>query len=742
MLRQLHSLPGLIAALFLLVLAISGAILSANPALERLAATVPVAGQISVAELAGRVARHYPGAEQIQRTPSGSVIVYYSNAGQPGVDLIEPLSGQRIATHNNSGFSRWIKLLHRSLLLDTPGRAVTGIAAIFMLILTVSGAVLLARRLGGWRNLMRPLRGTLNQRWHAQVGRFVVLGLLLSSLTGIYMSATTFDFISDGKQNEPDFPASVAGGPAAPVTSLPALQVIDLNDLRELVYPRPGDPADVYSLRTAQGDGYVDQVTGELLSYRAYDSMHDTYALIYQLHTGEGLWWLGLLLGLCALGVPLMSVTGVLIWWQRRLDRPRITNNSGAQVADSVILVGSENNSTWGFASALHDALTQVGHVVHTAPMNQLAPQYRSAERVFILSSTYGDGVAPASANQFMSRLTSMNCKSAQTPKPVFAVLGFGDRQFPQFCQFAKDIDTALLAQGWQHLMAFDTIDRQSEQEFARWGNALSLAIGQEIKLAYVPRRPPTFALQLVERIDYGLQVNAPTSVLRFAAVPEGKRFQRFFGKSGLPHFDAGDLVGILPPSNAAPRFYSLASGSNDGILEICVRKHPGGLCSVFLHELQPGARINAFILPNPYFRPASGRAPVILIGAGTGIGPLAGFIRNNTGHHPMYLYWGGRDPASDFLYEPELHGYLADHRLTQLHAAFSRVNDRAYVQDSISDDAVQLRYLIAQGGQVLICGSRAMAKNVMEMLDQVLAPLGLNVQTLKAEGRYREDVY
>jgi sulfite reductase (NADPH) flavoprotein alpha-component len=93
-------------------------------------------------------------------------------------------------------------------------------------------------------------------------------------------------------------------------------------------------------------------------------------------------------------------------------------------------------------------------------------------------------------------------------------------------------------------------------------------------------------------------------------------------------------------------------------------------------------------------------------------------------------------------LYEPELRGYLADHRLTQLHTAFSRVKDRAYVQDSISGDADQIRHLITQGGQVLICGSRAMANSVAEVLDQVLEPLSLNVQTLKADGRYREDVY
>lgn len=36
MLRQLHALPGLIAALLVMVLAISGAILSVNPALEQI----------------------------------------------------------------------------------------------------------------------------------------------------------------------------------------------------------------------------------------------------------------------------------------------------------------------------------------------------------------------------------------------------------------------------------------------------------------------------------------------------------------------------------------------------------------------------------------------------------------------------------------------------------------------------------------------------------------------------------
>ena len=739
--RKLHSLLGLWVAVLAVVLALSGAILSLDPALERQSNTLAANGQTSVAVLAGRVAQHYPGVEQIQRTPSGSVIVYYRRDGQTGVDHVDPQTGQGIAPHTGSPLPRWMKKLHRSWLLDTPGRVVSGLTALAMLVLSVTGTVLLVRRVGGWRHLADPLRGNLVQRWHTQVGRVVVLGLLLSALTGVYLSAATFALVPDGMQDDPDFPSAVSGGPAAPVTALPALVATDLNHLRELVYPNPGDLSDVYSLATDQGEGYVDQSTGELLSYLPHGGFRQTYELIYQLHTGEGLWWLGLLLGVCALSVPVLSATGALTWWDRRQSMPRIVDNSTANAADTVILVGSENNSTWGFANTLHEALHKTGLRVHTTAMNQLATEDPQAERFFILTATYGDGDAPSSANQFLARLGQLKSPS----KATFAVLGFGDRQFPQFCKFAYDVEAALLAKGWQRLMDIDTIDRQSGQAFTRWGNAVGPLIGQDLNLVHTPKRPRTDAFTLTERDDYGEAVQAPTSILRFAAVPaQGLKgsLARLFGGAGLPHFEVGDLLGVVPPGSAIPRFYSLASKSGDGFLEICVRKLPGGLCSEFLHGLQLGGRMEGFIQLHPDFRPVAGKAPVILIGAGTGIGPLAGFIRNNTGQHPMYLYWGGRDPASDFLYKPELDTYLADGRLTGLHAAFSRVKEGAHVQDRVLEDAEQLRQLLEQGGQVLVCGGRAMAKNIAQALDEVLVPLNLSVATLKAQGRYREDVF
>lgn len=213
-------------------------------------------------------------------------------------------------------------------------------------------------------------------------------------------------------------------------------------------------------------------------------------------------------------------------------------------------------------------------------------------------------------------------------------------------------------------------------------------------------------------------------------------------GYRKTPSFEAGDLLGVAPPNRQAPRFYSLASSATDGVVEICVRKQPRGLCSGYLYELKPGNRISTFIRHNPGFRPATGSNPVILIGAGAGIGPLAGFIRKNASRNPMYLYWGGRSSQSDFLYQPELGRYLDDHRLTALNTVFSRSDERAYVQDKLKQDESAVRQMVNAGAQILVCGGKDMAAGVKQVIDEILKPLATDVEALRADGRYLEDVY
>mgnify|MGYP001465393806 CR=1 FL=1 len=280
-------------------------------------------------------------------------------------------------------------------------------------------------------------------------------------------------------------------------------------------------------------------------------------------------------------------------------------------------------------------------------------------------------------------------------------------------------------------------IDRRSAQEFAQWGQGLGATLGHDLTLTHIAETPKTLALELVEREDYGASVGAPVAILRFRAPAFGGRPAR------LPDFAAGDLLAIVPPGSMMPRFYSLASSTRDGMLEICVRLRAGGLCSTFLHGLEPGDGVEAFIRTNPTFHPAQGRMPLILIGAGAGIGPLTGFVRANAPGRPVHLYWGGRSPSSDFLYEHELARHLAEKRLTSLSTAFSRPPDgRAYVQDRIAADAPRLRELVRQGAQILVCGGRDMAEAVRRALDPIVHPLGLDLATLKSHGRYVEDVY
>lgn len=735
MIRALHRWPGLLALALVTVLALSGAALSVFPAAERIAAPQADAS-LSVAMLAERIQAIYPGVEQIRRAPSGRITAYWFDEGKPRAAVIDPATGEGMASADPHPVERQLTSLHRSLFLGDGGRLAAAAGAAAMLVLSVSGAALVARRAGGWRHWFSPLRGPLPGRLHVEIARIAVSGLLLSSATALWMTASTFDLLPDGGAT-PAFPAKVSGETGMEIAELAMLGDIPVTELRELSFPYPGDATDVLTLKTDRGTGYLDQGTGALLAWADLTRWERLSETIYMLHTGQGAATLGLVLGLMALGVPAMGATGVLIWLAGRRGRPRIRGNVPAARAETILLVGSENGSTWGFAMTLQAALTDAGQSVHLAPMSTFAPErYRRAERVLVLASTWGEGTAPGSAKGFLDRLKA----SGRARVMPMAVLAFGDRSFPAYCAFAKAVAAAARAKGWPELLPLDMIDRQSPQEFARWGRALGRMLGIDLELVHQPVLPATETLTLVSRRDYGAEVQAPTSILRFA-LPRVTFWQRLVG-AGFASFVAGDLIGILPQGSPLPRLYSLASASRDGFIEIVVRKHPNGLCSGQLTALEPGDTVIAFLRRNPAFHPGRGRTPLILIGAGTGIGPLAGFVRGNAQQRPIHLFFGMRHPDSDFFYGEEMSAWQEGGCLSRLVTAVSRGARPHHVQDALRSDATHVAQLVCAGARVMVCGGRDMAAGVADALAEILAPLGLTPAALKAEGRYVEDVY
>jgi sulfite reductase (NADPH) flavoprotein alpha-component len=737
MLRTLHAIPALIAALLLIVVALAGAALSVFPTLERLQAA---ASGLDVGTLAGHVTKRVPGVETIARRPSGLIVAFHLVGEEQHASIIDPATGEALGPWAPSATQRWLRNLHRQLLLSGDGgRIAVGVAAAFMLCVVLTGLTLLAHRVGGWRRLLGPVRGNTAQRLHNQTARVALAGLVLSATTGIVMSLTTFGFLPEGGAADPFFDVHASGAATLPLERMQALQSIDVSRLRQLKLAKAGDPADVIELDTSDGTGVVDPATGTWLVWQPLDGWQRLHATMKMLHTGEELWWLGLLLAAASLTVPLLAATGFVLWLRRRRSRPRLAGNVPARDAETLLLVGSESNATWGFAVALHEALVRARLSVHTAHMNDLAALHPRTRRLLVLTATYGDGEPPESANRFLAQLARLPAASGVG----FAVLGFGDRQFPHFCGYARQVHEALIAHGLRPLGELGTVDRQSEPEFRQWCKWLGCTLDVALDIRYTPLLPPRMALELMSRTDYGLDPATRTSVLRFMRASRGQQgLWARLRSQRLPDFNTGDLLGVVPPQGGAPRYYSLVSAASDRIIEVCVRREPGGVCSSWLTDLKPGETIKAFLRPHESFRPSPGLMPVILVGAGTGIGPLIGFIRHNAAGRPMHLYFGVRSAEDGYLYAEELEQLVGLGRLCTLTTAFSRCTPRAYVQDRLLADSQRLRDLVAHGAQVMVCGGRKMAEGVASAWERILAGSGLSVSLLRMQGRYVEDVY
>lgn len=718
MLRQLHSLPGLFAALFVILLAVTGAVMSVQPVLDRLGARD--AGEMSVADLAGKIQKLHPSAELITRSANGTIVVQYFTDIGLATEIIDPKTGQTIAAKEASAIFGFFKQLHRTFYIGTTGRIVAGITAFIMLLACISGLFMLAKRLGGWRKLFTKSKGKTSSNLHVDISRIIIVALFITALTGTYMSLAKFEFIDDGKGVFLPFPDDIIGTEPTSVANLTALKSTPISNFRELRFPFEDDFFDMFTLTTSDGQGYIDQVSGEFLVFQPNSTARTIYEFFYMLHTGQGLWWLGALLGIAALGLPILAITGTLIWWRRRSTSTNAAGNIAANKAETIILVGSETNASWGFAHHLHQQLNDLGVKSHIAEMNKFAPQtYSNAKNIIFLAATYGDGSAPETASKFMQKLNQYN----DIPTYKYAVLGFGDKQFSQFGKFAIDVDNALSTKGWQNLLPLELVDKQSSQTFENWGFKLGEKLNLDLKLNHVVALPKTHKLTVTHIDDYEFDGKFSTRILQFS-LPEN-----------MPNFEAGDLVGILAPDSDIPRYYSLATSAKDGALGICVAKKHGGICSPFLHSLKQGDQIEAYIQINSNFRPEA-KKPIIMIGAGTGIAPFIGFINNTKTN--AHLYWGGRHPDADFLYKTELDEHLKTGKLTQLTTAFSRTEASAYVQHKLAQDADHISNLMQQGAQFIVCGGSDMATEVK----QTLTEMGYDIEALKQQKRYVEDVY
>ncbi|MBF6472625.1 hypothetical protein IU428_12455 [Nocardia abscessus] len=185
-------------------------------------------------------------------------------------------------------------------------------------------------------------------------------------------------------------------------------------------------------------------------------------------------------------------------------------------------------------------------------------------------------------------------------------------------------------------------------------------------------------------------------------------------------------------------------------------REYRGVATTYLADRIAIGETVKVFPQPNAAFGlPRDPAAALIMIGAGTGIAPFRGFLRDRqlsgaTGRN--WLFFGARHRADDFLYEQELAQWVDAGVLTHLDTAFSRDQaHKEYVQTRMLEHAEELYAWLEEGAYVYVCGNaERMAPDVESALLTIIATQrGVDeagaqsyLDALVLAKRYLRDVY
>ena len=367
-LLQAHSILGLAISLLLTVIALTGVTMSFEDEIQAalndgMTHVKPLSGPMLMPdELIARLrASHDYGkvsAITLTTDPSAAVRIRFARSeggSRPSSVYVDPYDGHLLGAPRGEDFFATVRKLHRWLLLPGDakgyGRQVTGVVAIGLIVLLISGIVLRwPRRASSVKMWLKPswaLRGRGFQRsLHSVAGTWVLVIYLVMALTGLWYS---FDWYRNGATwllsrpstvavpMQPKSPRDVAAADARPLALDRAWSAFlheqgDRFATAQLTLPAgTGTLVRIRSwARDASHDGArdefrIDAVTGKLTSSDIYADKsigERILASVLDIHRGSILGWPGKLLFMSAAALmPLFMVTGFILYLSRRKHR-------------------------------------------------------------------------------------------------------------------------------------------------------------------------------------------------------------------------------------------------------------------------------------------------------------------------------------------------------------------------------------------------------------------------------------
>jgi NADPH-ferrihemoprotein reductase len=207
--------------------------------------------------------------------------------------------------------------------------------------------------------------------------------------------------------------------------------------------------------------------------------------------------------------------------------------------------------------------------------------------------------------------------------------------------------------------------------------------------------------------------------------------------------------------SHLQTRFFTISSSSSVHPstihLTVAVTKHERmdgsifrGVCSTHLSKKMgsdPTRYVRVFQRPSTFRLPADSRAPIVMVGPGTGIAPMRAMLQErayqrDTLHQKVgcnILYFGCKHQAKDYLYRDELETWSRPGGiLNHLHLAFSRdQSTKVYVQNFLLQNGAETWQLLRDdnesegGAYIYVCGGVKMGQDVAEALKEIISVHG-----------------
>jgi len=354
LLLNLHLWAGLIAALFLLILGVSGALVAFEDEIDRalnpgLSYVQPHAQPLTLDAISKKLLTAYPGAkiEEFglpQRSDFSLFVALKDTSGKNLRLFVNPYIGEVLGSADQANhFASKVHQFHTHLLIGEIADEVTGWSAVFLFVLSITGIILWwPRKLFRLRWNFSEENGGSTKRFNFELHNFVGI---LSSIVLLIFAWTAICIhwereVGKLAQRMSSLPEVRLASPQIPLpgsTPLSPDRLIEIahNTLPEarimaIDLPRNAKQSATVALKfpedhTPLGRSRmnIDAYSGKVLHAQSSRDMSAAvkYARMWnrELHTGD-IFNLPtrILAAFFSLMLPVLAITGPLIWWNRR----------------------------------------------------------------------------------------------------------------------------------------------------------------------------------------------------------------------------------------------------------------------------------------------------------------------------------------------------------------------------------------------------------------------------------------